>query len=280
MPPTTSTTSTGVPKPSPTQGGLIESCVRFYKAIADDSCNAIVARYGGAFTLAQFIAWNPAVGSDCRGLWADTYYCVGLPDTPTTIRTTTTTARSTTTTTSGNGIVTPTPTQPSMVANCDRFYFVKAGDNCQQISQRHGISQAQLNIWNPSIGSGTSCAGLWANAYVCVRTIGFVPPTTSTCYTSNTMKTWGGNKQAALNSVTLFCNGDSSTDGSGGFATGQRKRGCYNAALGDNMFNFDILNSWGIGQSLSVARCNTILKEAINRCERGGTVLYESWQAS
>lgn len=184
------------------------------------------------------------------------------------------------TTTKGNGIATPTPTQPGMVGNCDKFYFVKTGDTCQQIARNHGISQAQLNIWNPSIGSGTSCAGLWANAYVCVRTIGFEPPTSSTCNTGTTTGEWGDNKAAALEDVVKFCNGDSSTDGSGGFAVGQIKRGCYNAPDGQNMIKFEIVNNWGIGQSLSVAKCNTVLNPPINSCARGGIGKLESWQVS
>ncbi|KAI0439810.1 hypothetical protein F4803DRAFT_529643 [Xylaria telfairii] len=190
---TTTATSTGTPKPSPTQEGLISSCVRFYKAVKDDTCDKIVSNYG-TFTKAQFIQWNPAVGSDCLGLWAETYYCVGIPGTPTTTtKATTTTSKATTTT--GNGISTPTPTQDGMVSNCDAFYFVKKGDNCQTIADNNGITLAQFMTWNPTVGSG--CTGLWLDAYVCVSIIGHTPTkttttTTATCATAHPTPTQPG----------------------------------------------------------------------------------------
>lgn len=163
-----------------------------------------------------------------------------------------------------------------MVGNCDRFYFVKADDTCQQIARSHGISQAQLNIWNPSIGTGNSCVGLWANVYVCVRTIGFVPPTYLTCY--DTTKTWGDNRPAALTSAGLWCDGNSNTDATGNFGIGQRKSGCYNAPFGENLFLFDMYNQWGTDKTLSVAKCNELLRIPINGCDRGGIGQLEGWQ--
>lgn len=96
-----------------------------------------------------------------------------------------------TTTTAGNGIQTPQPTQLTIVANCDRFEWVNAGDTCASIAAKHSISQQQFITWNPSVGS--TCSGLWANAYACVRTIGFQapPPTTTTRVTTTTTTTRG-----------------------------------------------------------------------------------------
>jgi hypothetical protein len=71
-------TPTTTPKPAPTQTGLIKTCTKFHKAVTNDNCDAIVAKYG-TFTFAQFLTWNPAVGSDCAGLWLDYYYCIGVP---------------------------------------------------------------------------------------------------------------------------------------------------------------------------------------------------------
>ncbi|KAI0487065.1 hypothetical protein F4859DRAFT_510848 [Xylaria cf. heliscus] len=179
-PTTTTSTTTGTPKPSPTQDGLISSCVRFYKAVSGDTCDKIVSKYG-TFTKAQFITWNPAVGSDCTGLWADTYYCVGIPGTPSS----TTTTKATTTT--GNGITTPTPTQDGMVTNCDSFYYVKSGDSCQSIADKSGITLSQFNTWNPKVGN--TCTGLWLNAYVCISIIGHTPSKPSTTTTTTTCAT-------------------------------------------------------------------------------------------
>jgi LysM repeat protein len=262
---TTRTTTTGVPKPSPTQPGLISSCVRFYKAISGDTCDSIVAKHG-TFTFAQFVAWNPAVGSECRSLWAETYYCIGIPGTPTTTVRTSTTTR-------GNGIATPSPTQRLIVSNCDRFYLVKTGENCQQVAARHGITTKQLNVWNPSVGE--TCTGLWANAYACVRTIGYVYPTTTSCATSG--KTWGDNKPSALNSVVSWCDGNSNTDGNGNYSPGQQKYGCYNAPFGNNKIEFRLRNDFGVSQSLSVAKCQQLAKLPVDGCARGGTGGLESW---
>ncbi|KAI1151806.1 hypothetical protein F4825DRAFT_451089 [Nemania diffusa] len=186
---TSSPTITGTPKPSPTQDGLIASCTTFYLAASGDTCTKIVNLYG-TFTLSDFYAWNPAVGSDCTGLQAKVYYCVGIPGTPTAMPTT-----STTTTSTGNGIATPTPIQPGMVSNCDVFYFVQSGDGCQVIADKNGITLAQFTTWNPQVG-GSSCSGLWASVYVCVSIIGHTPTTTTTTTkppTTTTTTTSAGN---------------------------------------------------------------------------------------
>ncbi|OAF98479.1 uncharacterized protein CC84DRAFT_1238611 [Paraphaeosphaeria sporulosa] len=197
-----SSTNVGTSKPSPTQDGLIESCQTFYFAgksssttILDETCATILKKYG-TFSVKEFITWNPAVGEDCRALWAETYYCVGIPGTPTAPPPTSTLSPPST---PGNGISTPLPTQPSMVSNCDAFYFTSAtptptgctmahpeptqpdslckckqwylpakNEYCADIEKKFGISATQFRVtWNPSIG--TSCGGMWAGTYVCVK---------------------------------------------------------------------------------------------------------------
>lgn len=100
----------------------------------------------------------------------------------TTIKPSTSTTAPPTTTKPSNGVDTPSPLQPSVVANCDSFYYVKSGDNCENIAKSNGISTAQFLSWNPSAGS--DCTGLWANAYACISIIGHTPtsaaPTTTT----------------------------------------------------------------------------------------------------
>lgn len=64
-----------------------------------------------------------------------------------------------------------------MVSNCNAFYMIKRGDQCQKIADQHGISLHDFVTWNPA--AGETCGGLWADAYACVSVIGFVPtPTT------------------------------------------------------------------------------------------------------
>jgi hypothetical protein len=40
-----------------------------------DNCNVIAKEHGSE---GDFVKWNPAVGSGCRGVWVKTYVCVGL----------------------------------------------------------------------------------------------------------------------------------------------------------------------------------------------------------
>jgi len=157
---TTTTTGNGINTPLPTQPGMVDNCDRFYFVETDDSCADIASWHG--ISLNQFTTWNPNVGgASCSGLWANVYVCVRV------IGATPTTTRPTTTTTAGNGISTPVPTQPGMVSNCDRFYFVEVDDSCADIASRHSITLAQFITWN-NVG-GSSCSGLWANVWVCVR---------------------------------------------------------------------------------------------------------------
>ena len=70
-------------------------------------------------------------------------------------------------TSTGNGITTPTPTQPGMVANCKKFAFVNPGSTCDSMASANRITLDQFVAWNTGVG-GRSCTGLWANVYACV----------------------------------------------------------------------------------------------------------------
>lgn len=61
--------------PAPIQDGAVAKCKKFYFIISGDTCSALATKYG--FTVAQFIAWNPAVGSTCN-VWLSEWYCIGL----------------------------------------------------------------------------------------------------------------------------------------------------------------------------------------------------------
>ncbi|KAK8028333.1 LysM domain-containing protein [Apiospora marii] len=165
-PPTTTQPSNGVITPVPTQIGMVSDCNKFHMVENGQSCSVIASLY--SISVAQFVQWNPAVKSDCSGLWSSTYACVGLLGGGITAPPPTTT-----TTDPGNGIATPTPTQPGMVNNCDEFYLVKAGDTCASIASSSRISMGQLVDWNPAVGNG--CNGLWLDAYVCISIIGHTP---------------------------------------------------------------------------------------------------------
>ncbi|WQF75116.1 Putative LysM domain-containing protein [Colletotrichum destructivum] len=95
------------------------------------------------------------------------------PQQPTT-STTTTSPPPATTTRPSNGVETPQPTQPGMVDNCNKFYFVKQGDTCQVVTSGAGITLDQFYAWNPSVGS--TCSGMWTNVHVCVGVFDWMPP--------------------------------------------------------------------------------------------------------
>jgi len=87
------------------------------------------------------------------------------------------------TTSSGNGVATPTPTQPDMTTSCNSFRLVKSGDQCGTIAASAGISLDDFYAWNPSVG--TTCATLLADDYVCIGVLGCVvlspPPSGQYC---------------------------------------------------------------------------------------------------
>lgn len=62
--------------PGPVQTGVASNCNKWTVVQAGGSCAAIESQYG--ITFAQFLGWNPAVGSNCQNLWVGEAYCVGV----------------------------------------------------------------------------------------------------------------------------------------------------------------------------------------------------------
>ncbi|KAF3210944.1 hypothetical protein TWF192_000029 [Orbilia oligospora] len=180
------TTSSGPVAPGPTQDGQDPNCISWEYVAAGENCRTVLAKRPGV-TLADLYKWNPAIGSDCSGLWAQTWVCVAVKGWVPPSTTTTTTTKATTTT-AGNGINTPTPTQAGMVGNCNKFYFVKANDGCSAIASQAGIPIAKLYEWNPALNG--DCTGLWADVYVCIGTTTYTATlTTTTKSTTTTTRT-------------------------------------------------------------------------------------------
>ncbi|CBF71205.1 hypothetical protein AN6664.2 [Aspergillus nidulans FGSC A4] len=169
---TTTTTKTGN-APGPTQSGQVETCNRWDLVQDGDTCSVYLEKYPG-LSLAKLVEWNPAIGSQCQNLWVETYLCTGIEgwSAPTTTTATTTTSPP------GNGIPTPTPTQPGMIADCNAFHEVKSGDTCANIAQSAGISVSQFTAWNSGVGTG--CTSLWLGYFVCVSRVGATATMTTT----------------------------------------------------------------------------------------------------
>jgi hypothetical protein len=150
MPPTVTT------QPSPVQTGTTGDCRAWYLATGTDDC-AFISSIFGTFSPADFVAWNPAVQADCSAIKKDTYYCVGVPGTPTT--------RST-------AVQEPTaapserPTQEGIAPGCGTFWLVSRTDTCASIAAHNRISVEDFTAWNPAVGS--ACSGLEPDFYVCV----------------------------------------------------------------------------------------------------------------
>ncbi|AEO68673.1 carbohydrate-binding module family 50 protein [Thermothielavioides terrestris NRRL 8126] len=175
------TTPTGT---LPTQTGVAANCTRYWLVSRDDSCDSIASAAGIA--KASLVAWNPALGADCKGLTPDYYVCVStapITDAPTSTVTlpgdgrlpTTTTTKSDTAsaTTTGQPGSTPSPTMPGMVAGCVRFYYrgPDAKDlYCYDIAAAAGISLDDFIKWNPGVGS--DCSSLWADTWYCIGVTG------------------------------------------------------------------------------------------------------------
>ncbi|ERT00634.1 uncharacterized protein SPSK_07742 [Sporothrix schenckii 1099-18] len=64
------------------------------------------------------------------------------------------------------GVSTPSPTLPGTTRNCQRWYLVRATDNCRRIALTYGTTQNQIVAWNPNF----DCDDIedMAGNYICV----------------------------------------------------------------------------------------------------------------
>ncbi|KAF4335447.1 hypothetical protein FBEOM_10684 [Fusarium beomiforme] len=175
-----------------------------------------------------------------------------------------------------NGITTPLPIQPGMVDNCDAFYYVQPGDNCLKIAAQFGISFDQFKEWNPTVGK--DCLSLWADANVCVRTIGFEYPEIAACYVGEDILPWGNNKPDARKAAADWCSKNAANGGAVGvYNIGEKRTTCVNAPSGDGKFIFEIYNEWGIRQGLPASECKKNVLLPIDGCPEGGQGRVKSW---
>lgn len=102
---------------------------------------------------------KPAVKTDCTGLEASVYVCIGLNGPATTITSGIPVAVASATATAPPELATPTPVQvrfllssstndlltslqAGMVSGCMRFYYVESGDGCDNLASEAGIALA------------------------------------------------------------------------------------------------------------------------------------------
>ncbi|PWY73018.1 hypothetical protein BO70DRAFT_259081, partial [Aspergillus heteromorphus CBS 117.55] len=162
---------------------------------AGDTCDKIAAEFG--ITEAEFLAWNPAISSDCSsGLWVDEDYCVGVRSNSTTATTTSSSGSISTASTatitsasapstsasateSSSSVTPPAPTQSGIPSNCDKYYVAQSGDDCATIAAEYDITEAEFLDWNPAISSDCT-SGLWVDEAYCVGVSGSSSSATAT----------------------------------------------------------------------------------------------------
>ncbi|KAJ4201450.1 hypothetical protein NW759_015637 [Fusarium solani] len=169
---TTTAAGNGIQTPQPTQPGMVDNCNKFHIIGEKTTCQGI-ASYN-KIELADFFKWNPEVDKGCTNLWLGAYACAGvIGSSPKP-----TTTKATTTTKPGNGITTPTPTQPGMVNDCNKFHIIGEKTTCQGIADYNRISLVDFFKWNPEVDK--ACTNLWLGAYACAGVIGSTPKPTTT----------------------------------------------------------------------------------------------------
>ncbi|KAA8649671.1 hypothetical protein EYZ11_013425 [Aspergillus tanneri] len=129
-------------------------CDFFTTADVGATCSSFANSWGLSVDALQQL--NP--GITCPNLDTSKSYCVigtVTDDPPSTTRATTTT---TTEPAPSNS-----PTMPGIAKNCDGFYKVSSGDQCDTIATKHGISVAHFRSWNSEIND---------DYYVCVHVPG------------------------------------------------------------------------------------------------------------
>ncbi|CAN9317990.1 unnamed protein product [Alternaria alternata] len=173
----TPTSSNGVATPSPVRPGMVSNCKTFHFVESGDNCGTMAEKYG--IGTADVISWN-GLNNACTNLWQDTYACVGIiGGSPS--------PSPTTSVPSGNGVSTPTPVQPRIVKNCNKFFFVESGDTCDVINQKTGARVADIVAWN---GLNSGCTNIWGDTYACIGVIG---GSTSSTFSSSPSPTQSGN---------------------------------------------------------------------------------------
>lgn len=126
------------------------SCSFLVAPSMGDTCESFGQTWG--LTVDQFKTLNP--DAQCPNLDTSRNYClIGTVTSPAgTTTSTSTTLMTSTTTKSSTG---HSPTMPGLAGNCDKFYKVSSGDQCDAIEKQYGISDNQFKKWNLEINDST-----------------------------------------------------------------------------------------------------------------------------
>ncbi|KAK2610141.1 hypothetical protein N8I77_003595 [Diaporthe amygdali] len=117
------------------QDGATPDCLEFAPIAAPMSCAQALLTYG--LTIAQFYAWYEGI------LESPATRVPSLIDIGVVAPSPTTTSQAPTTT----AVSPPGPTQPGIVANCNKWHVVVSGDGCWSIANQYGISLETFYLW-------------------------------------------------------------------------------------------------------------------------------------
>ncbi|KAK1758814.1 LysM domain-containing protein [Echria macrotheca] len=190
--PTTSAAPGESTPPGPTFTGSPSNCNKWYLVVSGDDCSKVEASFG--LTHAQFLAWNPAISSDCQtNFWPGQAYCVGVGAVVSTSSTSRSSSSTSSPSTTSMPTVTtpystrypvtnqtivqptystdwpPTQTQAGQPQYCSQWHLVQPGETCNGIIGEYitWMSPEDFYAWNPAINS-VDCSGLYVMYWVCV----------------------------------------------------------------------------------------------------------------
>jgi hypothetical protein len=93
-----------------------------------------------SLTCADYISWNPAVGSECKSLIPDYDVCIGVSGSSGSSVTSGTSGPTSTT------ISTPSPIMPGTDPSCTSYYYVEPNDSCSDIEQEYDITADEVRL--------------------------------------------------------------------------------------------------------------------------------------
>ncbi|KAI4192254.1 MAG: hypothetical protein LQ348_003223 [Seirophora lacunosa] len=179
--------------PKKTQAGQPSYCNKWYLVEAGETCDTVYRQFGTSMTKAQLLEWNPALDSDCSGLYYGWWICIGIqPRSSLTLTYTTELGNVTipayepftpTSFPTINSSFTATPTRAGVPSDCKAWYLAAPDDTCTKVLQQiNYISREEFFEWNPALQG--NCDGLWVNYWYCVARYAAsdvpMPPTVTT----------------------------------------------------------------------------------------------------
>ncbi|KAK2032537.1 hypothetical protein LX32DRAFT_725836 [Colletotrichum zoysiae] len=163
--------------PQKTQPGQPSYCNDWHLVTPGESCDSIVSDHNGWMGIEDFLLWNPALGSDCKGIYLYYYVCVGIQrqtqisiDFPTFVPNATVPPMVIPTPVELPPVdnnFEPVPVQGPLPTDCVEYYQARPDETCRQIVAAHkSITESQFLAWHPFLNN--NCDGLWAGYYYCL----------------------------------------------------------------------------------------------------------------